>query len=229
LRALIVEDEIFSANNLKNIVSKQNIEVISIVDNAKDAIALCKKKKPELILMDIMIKGAMSGVEAAVEIKHHVSDEIAIIFLTAYSNKEMIDYAIDANAFAYLLKPYREGEIFATLELLKAKLKTPKKIEIINKSIVFLKNDYHFDIDKNSLYVEGNELAISKHSKRLLHILCKNSHSYVSSEELIQYIWQESDSGSLEALRSLIYRLKHLTKVSFINNNKKVGYKIIKR
>jgi len=228
LRALIVEDEIFSANNLKNIVSKQDIEVIGIVDNAKDAIALCKKEKPDLVLMDIMIKGNISGVEAAIEIKHHISNKTAIIFLTAYSNKEMIDYAVDANAFAYLLKPYREGEIYATLELLKAKLKTKKESKVINKPIVYLNSGYSFNIHKNCLYYKKNELAISENSKKLLHILCKNHHNYVSSEELIQYIWQGSSAGSLEALRSLIYRLKILTKTSFVSNNKKVGYKIIK-
>jgi len=228
MRALIVEDEIFSANNLKCIISKADIETIAIVDNAKDAMKICKEHKPDLILMDIMIKGAKSGVELAVDIKHMISEDIFIIFLTAYSDKEMISYAVNANAFAYLLKPYREGEIIATLELVKSKYTIFNKESIPkNSHIVKLIENYSFDTNSNTLYQNNVEIAISRKSQRLLNILSKNSHIFVSSQEIINYVWENSSKGNMQTLRSLIYRLKNLTKSNLIKSHNNIGYKVV--
>lgn len=231
MRALIVEDEIFSANHLKSIVERCGIEVITIVNNAQDAFKVCRKEKPELVFMDIMIKGATSGLEAAIEIKYNISDKITVIFLSAYSDREMISYALEANTFAYLLKPYREGEIVATLELYKTKLESHGKPlmckeQNLSNSIVLL-GGYTFDMEKMRLCLHNQEVSISKKSKKLLYILCKNRDIYISSSECIRYIWDDQECGSCEALRSLIYRLKREIKVPFIQNQSGVGYKII--
>ena len=228
MRALIVEDEIFSANNLKNIVSRYGVDVIEIVDNAEEALTLCRRHKPELVLMDIMLQGPLSGVEAAVEIRHTISENIFIVFLSAYSDREMIEYAVDANAFAYLLKPYREGEIIATIELIRSRSEQTKRSYSypVNRRIS-LASGYVFDIKRQKLYHRHHEIAISKNSKKLLDILCRNRQIFVSAEEIIRHIWEEADGGSLTSLRSLIYRLKNTTDTSLIKNHNRIGYKII--
>lgn len=226
MKALIVEDEIFSANRLKSIVTRCGIEVIGIVDNAKDALRVCRKERPELVLMDIMIKGATSGLEVAIEIKYTISNKITIIFLSAYSDREMIDYALDANTFAYLLKPYREGEIEATLELCKAQVGDNKKSVNSNNHIEF-QGGYSFDMDNSKLYLYSDEIPIGNKGKKLLEILCKNKHIFVSSTECIKYVWGDTESGSVQALRSLIYRLKNSVKVPLIESKTGVGYKVL--
>lgn len=225
MKALIVEDEIFSANHLQYIIQDIGVEVVDIVDNSQDALKICKEQKVDIVLMDIMIKGSVSGVETAVEIEHNISKDILIIFLTAYSDAEMIDYATRSNAFAYLLKPYRKGEIIATIKLAEAKLKRKVPIkEISNKIEVALVDGYIFNLESSKLFKESKEVAISQNTKKLLLLLCKNRNIYIDSKEIINYIWE--DDAATDRLRSLIYRLKQITKTNLIKNRNNIGYRV---
>jgi DNA-binding response OmpR family regulator len=112
----IVEDDLLSAEYLKEILIKENYKVFEIVDTGEAAIQKCKTIEPDILLMDIMLKGQLSGNEAAVEIKHY-HPNCKIIFLTAFAEPEMIDYAARSKACAYLMKPYREKEILATIQV----------------------------------------------------------------------------------------------------------------
>jgi len=123
MNVLIVEDEPIPAEYLKTIIeSADEFKVVDIVDNEDDILKAIHINKIDVIFMDIMIKGSMSGAEVALEVKN-IKDNILIIFMTAYSEEEMIEYAAEAGAFAYLLKPYRPDEITATLALARKKLK----------------------------------------------------------------------------------------------------------
>ena len=113
---LIVEDELISAEYLKEMLENDGYRVLNIVDSAEEAISQYKSINPDLVLMDIMLKGNISGSEAALKIKQYNS-EAKIIFLTAYATDEMLNYAVEAEAYGYLMKPYREKEILATIKL----------------------------------------------------------------------------------------------------------------
>lgn len=126
MRIVIVEDDVIPANYLKKILELEGHEVIAMIASGVEAIEVAKREKPDLIFMDVMLKDHISGAEAATKI-HYAYPEILIVFLTAYSDKEMIDYAVESEAFAYLLKPYRDQEILATLKLANARLATDKK------------------------------------------------------------------------------------------------------
>jgi len=98
---------------------RKNIEGECYFTNAtlsKEAIEQCKLFSPDLVLMDIMLKEQMSGCEAALQIKQY-NQQIEIIFLSAFADREMIDYAVDCEACGYLMKPYRGNEIMATIRL----------------------------------------------------------------------------------------------------------------
>jgi len=116
-RVFIAEDDLLSAEYLKQILQKAGYEVSGVADNAEETIEECKRSRPDAILMDIMLKGRVTGTEAALEISRTLPS-CKIIFITAYAEKEMIEYAEMSKAYAYLMKPYREKEILATIELL---------------------------------------------------------------------------------------------------------------
>jgi len=219
MRVLIVEDEIFSANYLKDMLEKLGHTVIAITDNAEEAYQLCKTKNPQIVLMDIMLKGAVSGAEVALKISDDFP-HIVIIFLTAYSDKEMIEYAVESKAFAYLLKPYRIKEIDATMQLAKTHLfPTPPPSKKIR-----LENGYLYDLEKKKLYLHDHEIWLSPNMRKLLDILCEHKGDFVPSQRLVQYIWGETRSS--DALRALIYRLKKMTTPNLIQSSIKKGYKI---
>ncbi|MBA1421179.1 MAG: winged helix-turn-helix domain-containing protein [Epsilonproteobacteria bacterium] len=149
-----------------------------------------------------------------------------IIFLTAYSDKEMIDFAVESNAFAYLLKPYRDKEILATLELAKAKLNT-KDINQSDKrmsSRVELVSGYIFDTQLNRLFLHNEEVPLGNKALKLMQLLCQNRHITMEIESITNMLWEEPKSG--QTLRSLIHRIREATCYDLIQNINKFGYKI---
>ncbi|KIM03695.1 MAG: hypothetical protein KU29_11270 [Sulfurovum sp. FS06-10] len=221
-KILVVEDECILAEYLKEFLMKEGYDIVDIVNSGDEAIRQANNLKPDLILMDIMLNGKMSGCEAAVEIHQH-NKEIKIIFLTAYAEEEMIEYAIDAEATAYLMKPYREHEILATIKLLFA-----HSADVISKSDtekIHLKNGYNFNLKQQRLFKENQEIPLGKKPLKLIEILAKNRSVSVSNEQLCSYIWGEYKND--RTLRSLIHRVRQLLDYDMIENVNGLGYKIV--
>ena len=218
---LIVEDDLLSAEYLKEILTKENYDVLDIVDTGEEAIRKCKIIQPDIILMDIMLKGQLSGCEAAVEIKHFHS-KCKIIFLTAYADSEMIDYAVDSKAYAYLLKPYREKEILATIKV----ALTHDHIDKFTKKeeIIQLKNGFSFNTKHRRLCKEGKEVPLTSKKINLIELLAKNKNGTVSNEQICMQVWNEMKSNS--TLRSLIYRFRSAIDDDIITNINGVGYRV---
>ena len=219
---LIVEDELISAEYLKEILVENSYQITDIVDNAEAAIRQYKMSTPDLVLMDIMLKGSISGSEAALRIKQHDS-EAKIIFLTAYATAEMLDYAVAAEAYGYLMKPYREEEILATIKLLFAHEQEGK--ELHSDEMIVLKNGFVYDLGNNRLMQAGEEISLGKTKLRLIEILVRNKNSSVSNEQICTFVWGSYRSD--ETLRSLIYRLRSIIGSEMIKNINGVGYEIV--
>lgn len=217
----IVEDDLFSAEYLKEILIKENYDVLDIVDTGEEAIKKYKMIKPDILLMDIMLKGQLSGCEAAVEIKHFHS-ECKIIFLTAFAEPEMIDYAVKSKACAYLMKPYREEEILATIKVVLSQDNIPAETNEV--TLISLKNHFFFDTQHRRLYKDDQEIPLTSKKIRLIELLAKNRNNTVSNEQICMYVWNEMKSNS--TLRSLVYRFRSVINDDIITNVNGVGYSI---
>jgi CheY-like chemotaxis protein len=114
-RALIVEDEALIAEELKERLSDYGFSVIAAVDSAEESIAIATREVPDLILMDIRLKGRKDGVQAAQEIRRKI--DVPIVYLTAYSDRLTVDRAQGSEHDAYLLKPFQRGELQSTIEV----------------------------------------------------------------------------------------------------------------
>jgi DNA-binding response OmpR family regulator len=218
IRVLIVEDETIPAHYLKGIIEEDNEFLVEwIVPSAEGALDAIKTLNPQIIFMDIMIEGALSGAELAVMIrKDHPN--ILILFVTAYSNEEMVEYAAEAEAFAYLLKPYRPREIHATLRLAAARLRKPAA-DSSDSTEMALVDGFVCHTDTFQLYREKQEVILSAKEAALIQILCRHHHTLVTSD-MIRFELGISDAS----LRSLIYRLRKLTSQHLIRSVKRAGY-----
>jgi PAS domain S-box-containing protein len=114
-RVLIVEDEALVAEDLKMAVTGLGYEVVGHADSADDAVKKAVKLKPDVILMDIVLKGLKTGIDASHEIKAKM--DLPIIFLTAYTDIELIDKAKSTEPYAYLVKPFQERQLLASIEM----------------------------------------------------------------------------------------------------------------
>jgi DNA-binding response OmpR family regulator len=221
-KILIVEDELISAEYLKELLLKEGYQVVGRVNSGEKAIQVAREKNPDLILMDIMLEGKMSGCEAAIQI-HQDNKDIKFICLTAYAEDEMVEYAIEADVTAYLLKPYRESEILATIKLICSHEEVPL-FEPDSRDIP-LSSGYTFNVEKGRLFRENKEVTLGKKSLKLIEILAKNRGISLSNEQICNFIWGEVKND--RTLRSLIYRVRETLAANLIQNINGLGYKIV--
>jgi two-component system cell cycle sensor histidine kinase/response regulator CckA len=114
-KVLIVEDEKIVALDLRSILINAGFAVAGEVSTGKQAITAAGELSPDIILMDISLKGTMSGIDAArTIIERH---DIPIVFLTANSDQKTLEQAKHVSAYGYILKPFDERDIRTTVEL----------------------------------------------------------------------------------------------------------------
>lgn len=215
-KILIVEDEVIAAEYLKSILLKRGWSVVNIVDNGVDAIKNIHEYNPHLVLMDIMIKGPKSGCEVAMEIRK--ISQCSIVFTTAYANEEMINYAMEAKADGYIIKPYNEKEIIATLSLLNAK-HTNAHLKICKIS-----GGFYFNYETKLLYRSIEAVKLGPKALKLIQILCNNKNICVSYEKLYSSIWD--DEINLKKLQMVVYRIREICGADFLENVNGIGYQI---
>ena len=114
-RILIVEDEAIIAMEIESHLQSLGYKVTSIVDTGEKAIKKTEEGKPDLILMDIRIKGEMDGIDTAEVIRNRFG--IPVIFSTAYLDEERIERAKITMPFGYVLKPIQERDLKVTIEM----------------------------------------------------------------------------------------------------------------
>jgi DNA-binding response OmpR family regulator len=114
-RALIVEDETLIAEELRQRLSYLGFSVIAAVGSADEGIAIAIRERPDLVLMDIRLKGEKDGVQAAREIRNQV--DVPIVYLTAYSDQLTVDRAKTSEHDGFILKPFRGRELQATIDV----------------------------------------------------------------------------------------------------------------
>jgi DNA-binding response OmpR family regulator len=114
-RVLIVEDEILIAEELTERLSHLGFAVIAAVDTAEEGIAIATRECPDLVLMDIRLKGEKDGVQAAKEIRQQV--DVPIIYVTAYSDRLTVDRTKGTEYDGYILKPFHRRELQSTIDV----------------------------------------------------------------------------------------------------------------
>lgn len=114
-RILVVEDEAIVAMGIKQKLEELDYEVVDIVFTGEDAVETALREEPDLILMDIVLKGSMDGIEAAGRIRNRL--DIPVIYLTAYSDEEVLERARITEPYGYIIKPFKKSELNANLEM----------------------------------------------------------------------------------------------------------------
>lgn len=115
VRILIVEDELLIARGLARKLSKMGYDVVDVVASGVRALHCIVEKQPDLVLMDIVIKGDLDGIETADRI--HSAFNLPVIYLTAYADDQTLDRAEKTGSYGYILKPFKERELHAAIKL----------------------------------------------------------------------------------------------------------------
>lgn len=114
VRLLIVEDERLVAMSLRRQLCALGYQVVHSVSTGEAAIAAVQRLQPDLVLMDIRLEGVLDGIQAAAEIRK--LRNLPIVYLTAFSNADVLDRAKVTEPFGYILKPFDERELHVVIE-----------------------------------------------------------------------------------------------------------------
>ncbi|MEA2039779.1 MAG: response regulator [Thermodesulfobacteriota bacterium] len=123
-KIMVVEDNATVAEDCRDCLQSLGYSVTSIVASGEESIERAEAERPDAVLMDIHLRDEIDGIEAAEQI--HSRFEIPVVFLSAYSDRELLERAKRVGSFGYLLKPFDERELYATLEMALYKAKAEK-------------------------------------------------------------------------------------------------------
>jgi len=115
LKILVVEDESIVAKDIQGSLRKLGYNVPVTVNSGEKALEEIESDRPDLVLMDIMLKGHLNGIEAANIIKERFG--IPVIFLTAYADDATLGKAKISEPYGYIIKPFKEKELQTTIEI----------------------------------------------------------------------------------------------------------------
>jgi PAS domain S-box-containing protein len=124
---LVVEDESIIAEHIHDGLKRLGYTVSAIVSSGEEAIQKVEETHPDLVLMDIVLKGNIDGIEAAKEIRTRFN--IPIVYLTAYSSDSTFQRAKITEPYGYILKPFEERELRTTIEMALYKHKMERRLK----------------------------------------------------------------------------------------------------
>ena len=213
---LLVEDEKIIRENIASMLKFFFKEVYVAIDGY-DGLDKYENYLPDIIMTDLKMPN-MGGFELLSELKKRASSSYFII-VSAHTDTELLIEAINKGVHRYLIKPITEDELF---EAFNAYF---EKIDKILPQSVQLETNMHFDLNKNQIILEGEELHLNKKETLLMKLLCSDINKSFSYEEIEYQVWG-SDSMSLSAIRSVVRDLRKKIGQDYIINISGLGYRL---
>ncbi len=215
LKILFVEDEVNISKLLKDALSEYFYS-FTVANDGLEGIEKFKSVTPDIVITDIMMP-KLDGLDMTKEIKK-LDENIPIIVLSAFSEKEKLLKAIDIGITKYFIKPFDPEDVLEYLIFLAKKL---------NKNrIICLNEHFCFDNNTSNLFEDKKLINITKREKKFISLLLVNRNDIVSSEKIKKELWDEEVSD--ERLRTFIKRFRVKTSKELIKNIAGQGYIINK-
>lgn len=214
-KILIVEDEAITAMDVKNRLENFGFEVVGIASRGTEAISKAQRFIPNLILMDIALKGDMDGIEAASEIK--TLFDIPIIYMSAFSDENTFKRAKFSNPYGFVNKPISSEVLVISIEAALYKYGLDKKLaESENRFRHILENSLdaayrrNLESDKYDYLSPVIEKIIGFSEKEFISFSSKKLMGLIHPEdrEKIEKIFEDAQSRKIKTYK-VEYRLKH--------------------
>jgi DNA-binding LytR/AlgR family response regulator len=163
---LVVEDESIVSKDIQQSLKKLGYNIVGAASTGEKAIELANETKPDLVLMDIMLKGDMSGIETAEKIKETLS--IPVIYLTAYADENTLAKAKVTEPYGYIIKPFKEIDLHTSIEM--ALYKHGKEQEIVKERDFLYSLVENKEGDDSVIFVKSNSRLIKVKSSDILFV-----------------------------------------------------------
>lgn len=217
-KVLIVEDESIVALELSGYIESLGFHVSGVASSAEQAYKIVNTDEIDLILMDVHIKGKVDGISCAKEIKKY--RDISLIYISAFSDDETLQRAIETNPCSYLIKPLNRMELKVAIGISMKNFSDSFK-----KGDIILDDEFSFDNINRELILYGENIHLTKQETLLLALLLNSKNTIVSIYEMENHLWPDKQSNE-NTRRALVSRLRSKLKYKFLETIHSIGYRI---
>jgi DNA-binding response OmpR family regulator len=243
-KIIIVEDDEITSLNLNMSLQKHGYSVVAVCDNTEQAKYKISISNPDLVIVDISLDENNDGIELAKIIRE--KHNIPFIYLTSYSDDDIIAQAKLTEPYGYIVKPFDPNSLHATIQMALFKFQQERdrkedvetlQVDKLNlekllyskrasdKPIVPFAVKYHLDISICETFYQGKKIKLTKKENAFLRLLVAQLGVVVSFEQAMNYVWDEN--GATEnSVRTLVWRLRNKLETDIIKNASGIGYYI---
>jgi DNA-binding LytR/AlgR family response regulator len=183
IKTLIVEDELIIAEDMKGMLREMQHDVIGIASDCDEAREILSGEIPDIVLIDIHLRGGEDGIDLATSIREKY--DIPIIFITSYSDKKTVDRAKHVRPNGYIVKPFEKADLYTSIEIALYNFgghQKPGMIaekedseSIVIKDSIFIRKDYML------IKVKFDDLIWIKSELNYLELFCRENKHLVRS------------------------------------------------
>jgi DNA-binding LytR/AlgR family response regulator len=207
VKILIVDDEVLIAEFIKDVLMSLDFKLLSLAHTKEDAIKEINVFKPDLILLDIRMENEFDGIEIAKEINSNF--KIPFIFITAHSDKEIIEKALNTIPSGYITKPIKKMDVYAAINL------AIRKTEVVEEQFITFKDGY------DTVKLSFNDILYAESEGNYINIFTLQK-KYAIRNSLEWFISNMPKNGFEKVQRSYVVNMKKVhratSKSLFIND-----------
>lgn len=230
INILVVEDESIVSKDIQHSLNKLGYNVVGAASTGEKALELARSERPDIVLMDIMLKGQMNGIETAEIIRSEMS--IPVVFLTAYADESTLSKAKITEPYGYIIKPFKEIDLHTSIEM--AIYKHSKEQEIIRERDLLYSIVESKDSSSDFTFVKSNSKLVKLKTEDIFYIEALKDYVVIHTADTRYTIHStmkeiENKMGTADFIRvhrSFIVRLDKIASIEFPNltleNDKKV-------
>ena len=175
-KILVVEDEMVIGANISLELTNMGFEVTGIVPRGEEALHHIKQNPPDIVLLDIQLKGKIDGIETAQIMQKEFN--IPVIYLTANADNFNFNRAKITHPYAFISKPYKKLDLQRAIELTVLQIqaeKTPQKTNGGNEVLAYILSDY--------LFVRNNDKLVKVEIKDIFYIEAERNYCRIYSKD----------------------------------------------
>jgi DNA-binding LytR/AlgR family response regulator len=221
INVLVVEDESIVSKDIQHSLKKLGYHVVGAAATGEKALELVRSENPDIVLMDIMLKGDMNGIEVAEVVRNEFN--IPVIFLTAYADESTLSKAKVTEPYGYIIKPFKEIDLHTSIEMALYKHKKTRELE--------KERDYLYTLVDNKetvdgfIFVKSNSKLVKLNTKDIYFIEALKDYVVINTRDTRYTIHStmkdiEQKMGNTEFIRvhrSFIVRLDKIAAIDFPN------------
>lgn len=227
---LVVEDESIVSKDIQHSLKKLGYNVVGAASTGERAFELAESEQPDIILMDIMLKGNINGIETAEKVKKELN--IPVIYLTAYADEATLSKAKVTEPYGYIIKPFKEVDLHTSIEM--ALYKYSKEREVLKERDLFYSlienkesKDFIFVKSKSRLVkIKTNDIYYVEALKDYVVINTLESR-YTIHSTMKEIVSKLSGDQFIRVHRSFIVRVDKIAAIEYPNLHLEKDKKVI--